>query len=56
MISQELLNILICPACGAALLDRDGRLECTDCRKKYPVQDGIPDLLVPDKNGKENKH
>lgn len=50
MISPDLLNLLICPACGSALRDAGDHLECADCRNKYPVQDGIPDLLIPEKS------
>ena len=49
-LSPELLQRLACPACD----DRppveeiaDGRfLQCTVCRREYPVVDGIPVMLV----------
>lgn len=46
MISQDLLNILICPACGAAVREKDNAIECTDCKNRYPIEDGIPMMLV----------
>jgi len=49
MISEDLLQILACPACHAALsLVGDHWLVCQneDCRRKYPIEDGIPVLLV----------
>lgn len=60
MISQELLGILRCPACvsgqtrkpgddpGQLTLVRDTWLVCKeqDCRRKYPIVDGIPVMLI----------
>lgn len=33
--------------------DKDQVLECTECKKQYPVTDGIPDLLVDDPKGRK---
>jgi uncharacterized protein YbaR (Trm112 family) len=46
VISQDLINILICPACGAAVREKENAIECTDCKNRYPVEDGIPVMLV----------
>jgi uncharacterized protein YbaR (Trm112 family) len=53
MVSQDLLDILRCPACvrngpDAGLLDfiREQWLVCRDCDRKYPVRDGIPVMLI----------
>ena len=53
MIDEWVREILRCPACGSRLRDGarpDGRPElvCTGtaCALAYPVQDGIPVLLV----------
>ena len=47
-ISKELLEIIACPKCGGGLkLSEDGNfLICESCRIKYPIDDGIPILLV----------
>jgi uncharacterized protein len=47
-ISQELLDILICPACkGKVLLKEDGSgLKCVECKRVYPVRDDIPIMLI----------
>jgi len=51
-IDPELLAILVCPKCKAELVVRrasDGAeqsLECNACRLSYPVEDGIPVMLV----------
>ena len=51
MVSQELLDILRCPAC---VRDKDGLLEyfkqywliCKDCSRKYPIREDIPVMLI----------
>jgi len=47
-LSQELLDILVCPQCKGALLYQQShnRLLCDACRLVYPVRDGIPVLLI----------
>lgn len=51
MISQELLEILRCPACvreKEGLLDfiQEAWLVCRDCGRKYPIKDDIPVMLI----------
>ncbi len=43
-----LFDLVFCPACGSTLRDLGASLECTECRKTYAVEDGIPDLLLDD--------
>lgn len=58
-VSQELLEILRCPACvsgptrvttkpdpGCLDFLREQWLVCVDCGRKYPVRDGIPVMLI----------
>lgn len=47
-ISQDLLEILACPACKAKVeLQPDGdALKCVECRRVYPIRDDIPVMLV----------
>jgi uncharacterized protein YbaR (Trm112 family) len=47
-ISQELLEILACPACRAKVeLKKDGSgLKCVNCRRVYPIRDDIPVMLI----------
>ncbi|MBM3783992.1 MAG: Trm112 family protein [Acidobacteria bacterium] len=47
-IRQDLLEILVCPFCRAALDFRaDGSaLKCVQCKRVYPVRDEIPVMLV----------
>ncbi|OIO89123.1 MAG: hypothetical protein AUK02_02780 [Anaerolineae bacterium CG2_30_58_95] len=51
MISQELLEILRCPACvrekdGLLKFYKDTWLICQDCDRKYPVVEDIPVMLI----------
>jgi uncharacterized protein YbaR (Trm112 family) len=47
-ISEDLLEILACPACKAKVeLKPDGSgLKCLKCRRIYPIRDDIPVMLV----------
>ena len=53
MVSDELLEILRCPACvqesdGLLELTRDTWLVCKEsgCGRKYPIRDDIPVMLI----------
>ena len=51
MVSQELLEILRCPACvrekdGLLTLVHETWLVCQDCDRKYPIVDDIPVMLI----------
>lgn len=48
MLSQELLEMLVCPACKQALEYRQNpeNLKCTQCHRVYPIKDNIPIMLV----------
>jgi hypothetical protein len=50
MIAQDLLEILVCPACKQALQYRENpeSLKCTQCHRIYAVKDDIPIMLVDD--------
>lgn len=47
-VSQELLEILACPACKANVeLKPDGSaLKCVECKRVYPIRDDIPVMLI----------
>lgn len=50
MIDKELLDILACPACKADVVletsNEHEKIVCTKCKRKYPVKDGIPIMLI----------
>jgi uncharacterized protein YbaR (Trm112 family) len=59
-ISQDLLEILACPACKAKVeLKPDGSaLKCVECHRVYPIRDDIPVMLVDEakiENGTEEQ-
>ena len=50
-VDAELLEILVCPQCkGGLALRADGgahvALECPACALAYPIEEGIPVMLV----------
>lgn len=49
-IEKELLEILACPACKSDVIYLEERdlIACTNqqCRRKYPIKDGIPIMLI----------
>ena len=46
-ISQDLLDILVCPLCKANLdlVNDDSGLKCGECTRVYPIRDDIPVML-----------
>lgn len=47
-LSEQLLEILACPVCKGDLeySQEPEYLRCPECKKRYPVRDGIPVMLV----------
>ena len=48
VLSETLRDILVCPIDHADLRLADSTLVCTRCERAYPIDDGIPNLLVDD--------
>jgi uncharacterized protein YbaR (Trm112 family) len=48
VLAPELLQILVCPKCKGDLEYRTSpeALVCHSCRLVYPVEDGIPIMLI----------
>lgn len=44
-IDEELLEILACPECKGEVELKDEELVCVECQRKYPIVDGIPQML-----------
>jgi uncharacterized protein len=55
---MQLMEILVCPMCHGDLELKatkeadgevfEGTLTCTKCGERYPIEDGIPNMLPPD--------
>lgn len=47
-VSQELLDILVCPLCKASLtlVGEGSGLKCSQCRRVYPIREDIPVMLI----------
>ena len=56
-VSQDLLEILVCPACKAKVeLKADGSgLKCADCHRVYPIRDDIPVMLIDEATVEEEQ-
>lgn len=56
-LSQELLEILACPACKAKVeLKPDGSaLKCVSCKRVYQVRDDIPVMLIDEATIEEDE-
>jgi uncharacterized protein YbaR (Trm112 family) len=58
---HSLLEILCCPLCKGDLELKasdekegeivTGTLTCKECRERFPVEDGIPNMLPPEQRG-----
>ena len=48
LLDRELLILLVCPKCREDVELIDGKLVCTseECRLAYPIEDGVPIMLV----------
>lgn len=48
MLSQELLDILACPACKGPVVQSEGAtgVICSPCGLKFPIREGIPVMLT----------
>lgn len=48
MIAENLLNILVCPACKSDVRLENAKICCGNpaCGLLYPIRDGIPVMLI----------
>lgn len=48
VLDPRLLEILVCPRCKGELIlvEEPPTLRCERCRLVYPIEDGIPVLLI----------
>ncbi|OGS19365.1 MAG: tetraacyldisaccharide 4'-kinase [Elusimicrobia bacterium RIFOXYA2_FULL_40_6] len=54
---KELLDILACPICKTDVMydEKEQKLICKDCHRKYPVKDGIPIMLEDEAENCDSK-
>lgn len=43
---SKLLAILVCPICKAKVEHKKNELICSKCKLAYPIDDGIPVMLI----------
>jgi uncharacterized protein YbaR (Trm112 family) len=55
MIDEELLKILACPACKADVVLKGEKIVCLKCKRKYPVRNDIPIMLIEEAEIDEEK-
>ncbi len=48
IISPRLLELLVCPVDKQPVRVDGASLVCTVCDRVYPVEDGIPNMLIDD--------
>ncbi len=46
VIDAKLLEILACPVCKGSVQEEGDWILCRECKKRYPVRDDIPIMLV----------
>jgi uncharacterized protein YbaR (Trm112 family) len=51
MIDDELLKILVCPACKSSVRLEEEKIVCTKCGRRYPIRNGIPVMLIDEAEG-----
>lgn len=51
LLDPLLSEILVCPVDHGSLIEHEeaSQLECEKCGRKYPVENGIPVMLVDDR-------
>jgi hypothetical protein len=57
LIDPTLAEVLVCAVDKADLIEDIGakRLECTECGRRYRVEDGVPNMLVDEAEGGPEK-
>lgn len=55
MIDKELLNILVCPVCKTDIELKNDKVICKQCKRQYPIREGIPIMLTDEAKVPDNK-
>ncbi len=48
VLPEQLIDLLVCPVDKQDLRLENQELICTSCDRRYPIEDGIPNMLVED--------
>ncbi len=48
VLPAQLMDLLVCPVDKQDLRLENQELICTSCGRRYPIEDGIPNMLVED--------
>ncbi len=48
VLPAQLIDLLVCPVDKQDLRLEGQELICTSCGRRYPIEDGIPNMLVED--------
>jgi uncharacterized protein YbaR (Trm112 family) len=46
LISDELINVLVCPKCQGKVKQAEDALVCEFCSLSYPINEDIPVMLI----------
>ena len=55
LIAKSLLEILACPDCKGEVKEENDTIICLQCKRIYPIRDGIPVMLVEESTLPENQ-
>ena len=46
MVKKKLIEIMCCPECKGDVKERNGKIVCLGCGRRYPIKDDIPIMLL----------
>ena len=53
-LTQQLLDLLVCPKCKGKLDTGEDKLVCNHCHLAYPVRDGVPVMMIDEAEAVEH--
>lgn len=53
MIDEKLLKILACPSCKSSVSYDNEKIVCSGCKRKYPIRDCIPIMLIEESENEQ---
>jgi len=55
MVKKELIEIMCCPECKGDVEEKEGKIVCLECGRRYPIKDDIPIMLVEEAEPPDDK-